>query len=195
MKPWLTDTTGAKVHGHLFGPDRAEFAQGETIINGALSDCATLRDYNPTAFLSNLIWNTRGERQCFQFGPADTQDINWLLARDKNAQISVITGAWAIDLFRSNMNFADIRTEAARLQQIETKQTRDSDLGLDQSADAQLVPGRVHRIPDGAAAKHYRRNRNTAPAKPPDRSSDDGRPVRVWTSSCKTSRTRGCTRT
>jgi hypothetical protein len=122
FEAWLSDTTGAKVHGHLFGPDRAEFAQGETIINGALTDSATLRDYNPTAFLSNLIWNTRGERQCFQFGPADTQDINWLLARDKNAQISVITGAWAIDLFRSNMNFADIRTEAARLQQIESKQ-------------------------------------------------------------------------
>lgn len=122
FETWLTATTGTKVHGHLFAPGRAEFAQGETITNGALSDCATLRDYNPTAFLSNLIWNTRGERQCFQFGPADTQQINWFLARDKNAQISVITGAWAIPLFRSNLNFAEIRNEAARLQQIETKQ-------------------------------------------------------------------------
>ena len=87
-----------------------------------MSDGAKLRDYNPTAFVSNLIWNTRGERQCFQFGPADTQKINWFLARDKNAQISVVTGAWAVPLFRSNMNFADIRNEAARLQQIETKQ-------------------------------------------------------------------------
>lgn len=122
FEPWLTNITGARVHGHLFGPQRAEFAGGETIINGCLSDCATLRDYNPTAFISDLIWNTRGEKQCFQFGPADTQKINWFLARDKNAQISVITGAWAIPLFRSNLNFADIRAEAARLQQIETKQ-------------------------------------------------------------------------
>ncbi|WP_420585564.1 beta-1,6-N-acetylglucosaminyltransferase [Ruegeria sp.] len=122
FQPWLAETTGTRVHGHLFGPDRAEFAGGETIINGALSDCAVLRDYNPTAFVSNLIWNTRGERQCFQFGPADTQNINWFLARDKNAQISIITGAWAIPLFQSNRNFADIRNEAARLQQIETKQ-------------------------------------------------------------------------
>ncbi|RBW55056.1 beta-1,6-N-acetylglucosaminyltransferase [Ruegeria sp. A3M17] len=122
FEPWLTNITGARVHGHLFDPKRAEFAGGETIVNGGLSDCAKLRDYNPTAFLSNLIWNTRGEKQCFQFGPADTQEINWLLARDKNALISVITGAWAIPLFRSNLNFADIRTEAARLQQIETKQ-------------------------------------------------------------------------
>ncbi|WP_226689026.1 beta-1,6-N-acetylglucosaminyltransferase [Ruegeria arenilitoris] len=122
FEPWLAETTGARVHGHLFGPARAEFANGDTITNGALSDCAVLRDYNPTAFISNLIWNTRGERQCFQFGPRDTQKISWFLARDKNAQISVITGAWAIPLFRSNMNFADIRCEAARLQQIETKQ-------------------------------------------------------------------------
>ena len=122
FEPWLASVTSTRVHGHLFGPARAEFAGGETIINGGLSDCAKLRDYNPTAFISNLIWNTRGEKQCFQFGPADTQEINWFLARDKNAQISVITGAWAIPLFRSNMNFADIRAEAARLQQIETKQ-------------------------------------------------------------------------
>ena len=119
---WLSSTTGARVHGHLFAPERAEFSGGETIINGALSDDATLRDYNPTAFVSNLIWNTRGERQCFQFSPRDTQKVNWFLARDLNAQISVITGAWAIPLFRSNQDFADIRTEAARLQQIETKQ-------------------------------------------------------------------------
>ncbi|CAD0184507.1 Core-2/I-Branching enzyme [Ruegeria sp. THAF57] len=122
FEPWLTETTGGRVHGHLFAPNRAEFSGGETIINGALSDCAKLRDYNPTAFLSNLVWNTRGERQCFQFGPRDTQKINWFLARDKNAQVSVITGAWAIPLFRSNLNFSDIRNEAARLQQIETKQ-------------------------------------------------------------------------
>ncbi len=122
FEPWLANATGARVHGHLFAPDRAEFADGETILNGALSDSATLRDYNPTAFLSNLVWNTRGERQCFQFGPADTQKINWFLARDKNAQVSVVTGAWAVPLFRSNLNFADIRTVAARLQKIENEQ-------------------------------------------------------------------------
>nr|WP_321249920.1 beta-1,6-N-acetylglucosaminyltransferase [uncultured Ruegeria sp.] len=122
FETWLENTTNTRVHGHVFSPERAEFAGDQTITNGALSDCATLRDYNTKAFLSNLIWNTRGERQCFQFGPADTQDINWFLARDKNAQISVITGAWAIPLFRSNRNFADIRNEAARLQRIESKQ-------------------------------------------------------------------------
>lgn len=116
---WLAKITGARVHGHLFAPDRAEFADGETVMNGCLSDSPGKRDYSPGAFLSSLVWNTRGERQCFQFGPADGQAIGATIARDANAQISVISGAWAVPLFRSNRNFADLRREAARLQKIE----------------------------------------------------------------------------
>lgn len=118
---WLTKATGARVHGHLFGPERVEFAGGQTLVNGALSDSPEKRDYAPESFLTSLIWNTRGERQCFQFGPGDNQDINWLVARDPNAQISVISGAWAVPLFRSNRNFADLRKEAALLQRIESE--------------------------------------------------------------------------
>ncbi|EEE37472.1 core-2/I-branching enzyme family protein [Rhodobacteraceae bacterium KLH11] len=122
FEAWLANATGARVHGHLFHPGRAQFAGEAELMNGALSDCATLRDYNPTAFLSNVIWNTRGETQCFQFGPGDSQGINDFLARDQNARIAIITGAWAVPLFRSNQDFGDIRCEAARLQQIESKQ-------------------------------------------------------------------------
>ena len=97
------------------------WADGQTAINGALSDSAVLRDYNGKGFLTNLIWNTRGERQCFQFGPADNQDICWRVAKDPNAQVSVITGAWAVPLFRSNRDFADIRAIAANLQKLESE--------------------------------------------------------------------------
>lgn len=122
FEPWLAKATGARVHGHLFARDRVHFANGQTAMNGALGDSATLRDYNAKAFLTNLIWNTRGERQCFQFGPTDNQIINWRVAKDPNAQISVITGAWAVPLFRSNANFIDLRQDAARLQKIESDQ-------------------------------------------------------------------------
>ncbi|MDF1668014.1 MAG: beta-1,6-N-acetylglucosaminyltransferase [Roseovarius sp.] len=121
FESWLSKATSARVHGHLFAPERAEFSEGQMVMNGALSDSAELRDYNPRAFLASLIWNTRGERQCFQFGPGDVQDIEWEIAKDHNAQISVITGAWAVPLFKSNRNFSDIRQEAARLQQIESE--------------------------------------------------------------------------
>lgn len=117
---WLGKVTGTRVHGHLFAPDRVHFAGGETIYNGALSDSAKLRDYNPRSFLTNLIWSTRGERQSFQFGPADSQALTWFMALDPNAQISVISGAWALPLFRSNRNFSEIRKEAARLQKLES---------------------------------------------------------------------------
>ncbi|QGY00084.1 glycosyl transferase [Roseovarius faecimaris] len=121
FESWLAKTTRTRVHGHIFAPDRAEFSDGQEVMNGALSDSAELRDYNPRAFLTNLIWNTRGERQCFQFGPRDVQDIEWDIAKDHNAQISVISGAWAVPLFKSNRNFSDIRQEAALLQQIESE--------------------------------------------------------------------------
>ncbi len=117
---WLRRNIDGSIHGHLFGPDRVEFADGEDLFAGALSDNATLRDYAPINFLTNLIWNARGQRQCFQFGPRDNQDISWLIATDPNAYISIITGAWAVPLFNSNQNFSDIRKEAARLQRIET---------------------------------------------------------------------------
>ena len=119
---WLAKYVGARVHGHLFAPQRAEFAGGEPMYHGCLSDNASLRDYNPKAFLTNLIWNARGERQCFQFSPRDNQACNWFMATDPNAQISVVTGAWAVTLFRSAQGFATVRSEAARLQKLEMDQ-------------------------------------------------------------------------
>ncbi len=116
---WLSKASGTRVHGHLFAPDRVHFAGSEGCYNGSLSTSVAIRDYNPRGFLTNLIWNTRGERQCFQYGPDDNQKLNWFMALDGNAQISVISGAWAVPLFHSNRNFGEIRREAARMQKIE----------------------------------------------------------------------------
>ena len=121
FEPWLAKITGARVHGHLYAPDRVQFDGGQSYFNGALSDHPGIRDHNPQMFLTNMIWNTRGERQAFQFGPTDNQSISWMIAKDPNAQVSVISGCWAISLFQSNRNFADLRHEAAHLQRIETE--------------------------------------------------------------------------
>lgn len=118
---WLARSVGGRVHGHIFSPTGIEFAGGESVFNGALINNATLRDHNSRSFLTNLIWNTRGERQCFQFSPRDNQECNWFMATDPNAQISVVSGTWAVPLLRSNLNFSDIRKEAARLQKLETE--------------------------------------------------------------------------
>ncbi|MCJ8138363.1 beta-1,6-N-acetylglucosaminyltransferase [Falsirhodobacter halotolerans] len=116
---WLTTMTETRVHGHLFGPERVEFAGGQSVFRGGLSDSAKLRDYNPKSFLTSLIWNTRPRRQCFMFGPADNQTLNGFMAADPNAQISIVSGAWAVPLYRSGLPFSDIRREAARLQRVE----------------------------------------------------------------------------
>ena len=121
FEPWLAKVAGVRVHGHLFAPERAEFAEGATVFDGALSDSATLRDYSPTSFLTNLVWNARGERQCFQFGPRDNQAIAEFLARDPNATITIVTGGWAVPLFKSNREAADLRAMMARMQKIETE--------------------------------------------------------------------------
>ena len=116
---WLAKVSGARVPGHLFAPDRAEFAGGETTFSGGLPDSAGVRDYNPQSFLTSLIWNTRGERQCFQFGPHDVQKIAPFIAADPNAQISIISGAWAVPLFHSDGDPVQLRKQAAQMQKIE----------------------------------------------------------------------------
>lgn len=121
FRPWLARVAEARVHGHLFALDRVQFAGGESVFRGGLSDSATLRDYNPTSFLTSLIWNTRGERQCFQFGPTDAQAITPFLAGDPNASITLVSGAFAVPLWLSGRSAADLRAEAARLQKIESR--------------------------------------------------------------------------
>jgi hypothetical protein len=121
FQPWLSRALDARVHGHLFAFDRVEFADGESIFKGGLSDSATLRDYNPKSFLANLIWNTRGETQCFQFGPADEQDIAPVIASDPNATLFRVSGAFAVPLWQSGKTAAEVRAEAARLQSVESE--------------------------------------------------------------------------
>lgn len=118
---WLAKQTGAEVHGHIFGRDRAHFSTGEQVFRGGLSDHPRLRDYNPKIFLTNLIWSGRGEHQCFQFGPQDAQGVTWMLAKDTNARITVVTGAWAVPLFQSGESASECRNEAAYLQRREHK--------------------------------------------------------------------------
>jgi len=109
FETWLSRTTGARVHGHLFAPHGAEFEGGQDVFAGGLSSSAAVRDRNPRLFLASLIWNMRGEHQAFQYGPDDSPEAGHLIAQDPNTQISVITGAWAIPLFHSSLNFSMIR--------------------------------------------------------------------------------------
>jgi len=119
FETWLGKRTGTRIHGHLFSKERAMFAGGSTVYNGCLSDSAKLRDYNPDNFFSSLIWNTQGERQILQFGPADKQKIGQFFKTDPNATVNIITGGWAVPLFHAKTNFLKTRRIAARYQATE----------------------------------------------------------------------------
>lgn len=125
FESWLAKRTGATVHGHIMAPDRVAFEGGQTHHVGALSDNAALRDYAPKMFLRNLIWNGRDGRQIFQFGPTDNQAISGEIAADSNAEVHVISGAWAITLFKNHTDPATLRAEAARLQRREDRHITD----------------------------------------------------------------------
>jgi len=116
---WVSKSLGSRAHGHLFAPDSVEFIGNQSDYAGCLSSSPALRDHNPEGFLSNLIWNTRGEHQSFLFSARDAQDICGFLTRDPNAMVSAVSGAWALQLLHSGRPIAKIRTEAARLQRRE----------------------------------------------------------------------------
>ncbi|MBZ0130335.1 MAG: beta-1,6-N-acetylglucosaminyltransferase [Rhodobacteraceae bacterium] len=124
FETWLEKRTGTRVHGHLFHKAEVKFSGGASVYNGCLSNSAKMRDYNPQAFLASLIWNTQGEHQSFQFGPADVQSIGEFIASDPNASVYVVTGAWSIPLFHSSMDFQRVRRIAARYQTIEAEHVR-----------------------------------------------------------------------
>ncbi|MFG6079125.1 MULTISPECIES: beta-1,6-N-acetylglucosaminyltransferase [Paracoccus] len=121
FEEWLADRIDADVHGHVMSKHGVEFAGRMPIGPGGLSDSAALRDLDQRGFVANLIRISQRE-QIVQYSPRDSQDLNWFMATDPNAQIFVITGAWAVPLLHSGMPFDDIRRVAAKLQRIELAQ-------------------------------------------------------------------------
>ncbi|WP_246175232.1 beta-1,6-N-acetylglucosaminyltransferase [Paracoccus limosus] len=121
FEAWLAERVDADVHGHLMAQHGAEFAGRGPIGPGGLSTSAQLRDMDVRGFVANLI-RISDRTQVMQYSPRDQQHLNWFMATDPNAQIHVITGAWAVPLLHSGMPFDDIRRVAAILQRTELQQ-------------------------------------------------------------------------
>ncbi|MEM7709442.1 MAG: beta-1,6-N-acetylglucosaminyltransferase [Pseudomonadota bacterium] len=119
FQSWLASMVGGRVHGHLYHPERAMFAGGATVVAGALSDAARLRDYRPGQFLANLVRAAGTERQTFFLGPGDCQAVVDTIVRDPNATVFVVSGAWTVPFHRSEAPFDALRAEAFRLQATE----------------------------------------------------------------------------
>lgn len=107
---WLGRATGNRVHGHLYSYNGVEFHGGAKVWHGALSASTALRDYNPRMFLTNLLWATRGEHQCFFYDVRDRMDpdLNWFMATDANARLFVLTGSWVLPLLHGFQPKSDL---------------------------------------------------------------------------------------
>lgn len=118
---WLGQVVGTRVHGHLFAPEIVQFHGGAKVWHGAISNSAAIRDYNPRMFLTNLLWATRGERQCFSYGPEDSMDheVNWFMSTDTNAELSVIRGAWLLPIWRRGLVNDEVIAQIGALQKRE----------------------------------------------------------------------------
>ncbi|MDB6177106.1 glycosyl transferase [Paracoccus sp. Z330] len=121
FETWLGQHLSADVHGHLLGPERAEFAGRPKIGPGAIPDGVALRDRDAQGFLTSLI-RISPRMQVFQFSPRDNQVLNWFMATDPNAHLFVVTGAWMLPLLHSEMPFDDVRRAAVWLQRAELEQ-------------------------------------------------------------------------
>lgn len=121
FEAWLAGAMDADVHGHLLGPEMAEFAGRPQVGPGAISSSTLIRDRDAQGFLTALIRVTP-RMQVFQFSPRDNQALNWFMATDPNAHIHVVTGAWMLPLLESDMPFDDIRRVTAQLQRAELAQ-------------------------------------------------------------------------
>ncbi|MDO5659082.1 MAG: beta-1,6-N-acetylglucosaminyltransferase [Paracoccus sp. (in: a-proteobacteria)] len=122
FRDWLAARfPAADVHGHLFGPEGAEFAHRATEGPGGLSADRRTRDYDAQGFLTSLI-RISDRMQMFQHAPRDNQALNWFMVTDPNARIHIVTGAWVVPLMNSGMPFDDVRRIAAKLQQVEMEQ-------------------------------------------------------------------------
>ena len=120
--PNWADEIRIRTHGLISRKTGPSFCRRSCRFRCVLSDSATLRDYNPQAFLTNLLWNTRGETQSFLFGPGDRQDIAPFLARTEMRASTRSAEPWPGSLpvqasrrrLRSGPHSAALEAEASR---------------------------------------------------------------------------------
>ncbi len=96
----------AEVHGRLFAPEGATFADGGVHGPGNLPADATLRDYRPEQFLARLVFARQPVLTVFTFAEGDTPRAGQMAARDANARLVLL----AADVAEADRILAALRT-------------------------------------------------------------------------------------
>jgi hypothetical protein len=121
LRSWLASKGSVEVHGRLFGPGRVVFHSGLDVEKGGLPALPSVRDFEPVQFLRNLIWNKHDQSHCFLLDPKDNSAINEFVAKDKNARVHFLTGAWVVELFLSGRTAQQVKTAALQAQAAERR--------------------------------------------------------------------------
>ena len=116
FRHWMANKIPSRLHGRIFAPNRVGFESGHDVDVGCLAADANIRDFAPTQFLRNLIWNQKDRRQAFLFDLGDSKAIAEFICNDPNARIFVLRNAWAVRLFLSGRNAGSV-FQSARLAQ------------------------------------------------------------------------------
>lgn len=120
---WIAQATGQVTLGRLFKSNTVGTALPTANLPGGLPATPAFRDYNPEQYLANLIWNMREEPPILLHDISDTPAISTMIATDPNAQLTVLKGAWALDLFRRDLQDESVlKKYALRLMVQEAKQ-------------------------------------------------------------------------
>lgn len=113
---WLGNTTGTTAHGRVFQADRVVFSPRWRTPPAGITANPMIRDANPEQFVTNMLWAERKAPQSLLFEIADSARMAAFFARDPNARIIAVQGAWMLDLFqRQHDDPAVLRTQAKRL--------------------------------------------------------------------------------
>ncbi len=147
---WMRDQRGEASLGRLYKRNAVGRIDPEHVLPGGLPASVRFRDYNPEQYLVNLIWNMRAAPPILLHDIADSPRISTFLARDPNARLTLITGAWALDLFHRQIEDDRVlRRSALRLISQEQLQLVRLDKGENPNAvhvtlaDAMMLPERV----------------------------------------------------
>lgn len=115
VQNWVTENSQGICHGNLFGFGKVVFAEEEHHFTGNISTQRSIRNYDPSSFLRNVIWNEKDQHQKFLFDLDDLQSARDFILKDKNAKIVYIKEAWTLQFWNLRHTGEDVMSQAKRL--------------------------------------------------------------------------------
>ena len=116
---WATNQFGLLTHGSLFGKANVEFADNQKELPGNITANKRIRNLKPSGFLVNVLLANPDRKHAFLYDSHDQPRIRGVLAKDSNANIYAIKGAWLMALIDSKLKGDKLLVAAQRHSRLE----------------------------------------------------------------------------